>query len=388
MNAAAPRSFRRSLGLFELVSLGVGGTIGSGIFVVPGIAARIAGPASLLGWLVVGVSACSVAFAWAAVQRRSPSGADFTELFRPAFGAPAAAAIVTLYLAGTVLGIATIAAGLGQYLSYLAAPHGLLAEMAAIGVFLVVNLAGIALAGLTEDALTVIKILAIVGIALALAPFVEAPHLLPARMITAPELLQVAVIVYWPFTGFEISAIPVAETRRPEQIPRALLYVMLLVSLVYALLNVALIGAVGAPALAASPAPVADAIGRVFAGAGPAVAVVALVTMASALNAYIVAASRVLQNAAEAFRLPALGALSRSGVPAPALVAVCACSASLLLVSDHFDSLATGAVLATLVPYVAICLVASRAVESWWARAVSLLGASTSAAILVLYFVW
>jgi len=37
-------TFKRSLGLFEFFSLGVGGTIGSGIFVVPGIAARQSGP--------------------------------------------------------------------------------------------------------------------------------------------------------------------------------------------------------------------------------------------------------------------------------------------------------------------------------------------------------
>lgn len=50
-------SYRKSLGLVELVSLGVGGTIGSGIFVVPGIAAGIAGPSSLLAWLIVALSA-------------------------------------------------------------------------------------------------------------------------------------------------------------------------------------------------------------------------------------------------------------------------------------------------------------------------------------------
>lgn len=41
------KSYRKSLGLFELVSLGLGGTIGSGIFIVPGIAAGIAGPSSI-----------------------------------------------------------------------------------------------------------------------------------------------------------------------------------------------------------------------------------------------------------------------------------------------------------------------------------------------------
>ncbi|MBU4491870.1 MAG: hypothetical protein KKD69_05345 [Euryarchaeota archaeon] len=54
--------YRKNLGLDELVSFGVGGTIGSGIFVVPGIAAGLAGPGSLLAWLIVAISASCVGF--------------------------------------------------------------------------------------------------------------------------------------------------------------------------------------------------------------------------------------------------------------------------------------------------------------------------------------
>lgn len=39
--------YRRSLGMVELVSLGVGVTVGSGIFIVPGVAAKLSGPYSL-----------------------------------------------------------------------------------------------------------------------------------------------------------------------------------------------------------------------------------------------------------------------------------------------------------------------------------------------------
>ena len=45
----------KTLGLPELVSLGVGGTMGSGIFVVHGLAAGILGPFSLLAWFIVAV---------------------------------------------------------------------------------------------------------------------------------------------------------------------------------------------------------------------------------------------------------------------------------------------------------------------------------------------
>ena len=53
-------TYRRSLGLVELVSLGVGGTIGSGIFVVPGVAAKLSGPGSLIAWVIVALSASCV----------------------------------------------------------------------------------------------------------------------------------------------------------------------------------------------------------------------------------------------------------------------------------------------------------------------------------------
>jgi amino acid transporter len=51
------RSYKTSLGLLELVSLGIGGTIGSGIFIVPGIVAGIAGPSSIIAWFFALTSA-------------------------------------------------------------------------------------------------------------------------------------------------------------------------------------------------------------------------------------------------------------------------------------------------------------------------------------------
>ncbi|MDD1655209.1 MAG: hypothetical protein LUO91_05850, partial [Methanomicrobiales archaeon] len=64
--------YRKSLGLVELVSLGVGGTIGSGIFVVPAIAAGLLGSLSLLAWVVVAVSATCVmlCLAWTSEEAR------------------------------------------------------------------------------------------------------------------------------------------------------------------------------------------------------------------------------------------------------------------------------------------------------------------------------
>jgi len=51
---------KRLGGLFELVSPGAGGTIGSGIFVVLGITARLSGPWTHIVEVIVALSASSV----------------------------------------------------------------------------------------------------------------------------------------------------------------------------------------------------------------------------------------------------------------------------------------------------------------------------------------
>jgi amino acid transporter len=379
-------AYRKSLGLVELVSLGIGGTIGSGIFVVPGIAAGIAGPASLLAWAAVALSASCVALSLAWIQARSPSGTPFLSIFEPVFSPRASGALATIYLVSSVFGMATIAAGLGEYLTFFAIPHVLAAEIFIIMAFLGINLIGIAFSSRTEVILAAAKVVPIVVIAVALIPFIRIENLVPSGEVPLADLLKVAIIVYWPFTGFEISAIPVEETRDPRTISRALLIVMASVCAIYLVLNISLIGAVGSEELAASPAPVATAAGILFTGAAPLVALIGIVTMFSALNAYIIGTSRVLKNLAGRFRIPRLAELTSRGTPKAALVVSCILAGGLLFFSNSFDLLASIAVVTTLVPYIAICIVALRLSGDARQKIVGSLGAALAAAILVLYF--
>jgi amino acid transporter len=379
-------AYRKSLGLVELVSLGIGGTIGSGIFVVPGIAAGIAGPTSLLAWAAVALSASCVALSLAWIQARSPSGTPFLSIFEPVFSPRASGALATIYLVSSVFGMATIAAGLGEYLTFFAIPHVLAAEIFIIMAFLGINLIGIAFSSRTEVILAAAKVVPIVVIAVALIPFIRIENLVPSGEVPLADLLKVAIIVYWPFTGFEISAIPVEETRDPRTISRALLIVMASVCAIYLVLNISLIGAVGSEELAASPAPVATAAGILFTGAAPLVALIGIVTMFSALNAYIIGTSRVLKNLAGRFRIPRLAELTSRGTPKAALVVSCILAGGLLFFSNSFDLLASIAVVTTLVPYIAICIVALRLSGDARQKIVGSLGAALAAAILVLYF--
>jgi len=379
-------AYRRSLGLFELVSLGVGGTIGSGIFVVPGIAAGIAGPASLIAWLVVAVSASCVLLSLSYVSSRFTTSGSFYNLFASVFGRRVAVPLIILYIISSIFGVSTIAAGIGQYISYFGAPGVLVIEMGIIAAFCILNSIGISQSTLAENILTTIKIIPLVLIALLLLPFVRADNFVQTSPLTTAALLSAVIIVYWPFTGFEISAIPVEETKDHRLIARSLVLVMAIVVSVYLLLNIALIGSAGSATLAASPAPIATAASVLFSSAGPLVALVGIVAMLSALNAYIIGTSRVLQNISAQFSVPLVQDLSHRGTPVAALVTGCAVSAALLLFSNHFNELASISVITTLIPYIFFCLCSWVLVPKFSTRIISLAGAVSTAGILVLFF--
>jgi amino acid transporter len=381
-----PGTYKRSLGLLELVSLGVGGTIGSGIFVVPGVAARLSGPASLAAWVIVAISASCVLLSLAYIAYRFTATSSFYSLFESVFGSRFAFPLIVLYLVSAVFGVATIAAGIGQYLSYFDIAAGLLIEACIIAVFCCINIAGVSLTGKTENVLTIIKTVPLILIALMLLPFVKPENFVSQSPVTSAGILATVIIVYWPFTGFEISAIPVAETKDTGLIRKSLIIVMAIVVSLYLVLNIALIGSIGSAALAASPAPVATAAGIIFPASGTIIAFIGIVAMLSAMNAYILAASRVLHSIATRYSVIGIKELTPNGTPAYAIIAGCTVSAGLLFVSNNFALLATGSVIATLIPYIFFCLASWILVTTTRARIISGIGAISTAAILIIYF--
>jgi len=380
------RSYRRSLGLIELISLGVGGTVGSGIFVVPGIAARMTGPFSLLAWVIVAFSASCVLLSLASLSSRFTGSNGFYSLFESVFGARIAAPLMILYCISSIFGIATIAAGIGQYVSFFSVSPIVLVEIAILAFFLCLNCIGIALSGITENILTLLKIVPLVIIAIVLLPFVRPENLVSAAPLTMSGLLATVIIVYWPFTGFEICAIPVEETKDPALIRRSLLLVMLIVVALYLVLNTALIGSAGSAVLGSSPAPVAAAAGAVFPHAGEMVAFIGIIAMLSALNAYIIATSRILHALGVRFSVPWIRYLSRQGTPVATLTISCVAGMLLLLITNRFDTLAALSVVTTLVPYIFFCLAAWILIPLPRSRLVAAAGIFSTAAILVLYF--
>ena len=375
--------YKRNLSLWDLVSFGVGGTIGSGIFVVPGLAAGIAGPGSLVAWLLVAVSSICVMFSLAWTSSKYPSTGALYTIYSKVFGKNLSSLIVIMYMISAVFGIATIAAGIGQYILYLGYPDVIWIELLIILFFMLLNLIGSRPSSNMEMVLTILKTIPLIILAFLLLPHLKSQNFTPFFTGTPRDFLHAVIIIYWCFTGFEISAIPGEETENKKNIYRSLMIVMFIVTSVYLLLNISLIGSLGSSMIASSSAPLALAASTVFRASGNLMALIGIIAMMSALNAYLLAASRVLQNLSFENHVPVISDIGKNGTPYAAIILSSIAGASLLFFSNHFEKLATVSVITTLLPYLFICASAFKMFDSTRTRIISIAGLISTSLILV-----
>lgn len=377
----------KPLGIVDLVGLGVGGTIGSGIFVVPAVAAGIAGPESLYAWVLCAISFGSVLACLTLLSRKYAVTGAFYTIFERSFDERLSAFIVLAYIVSGILGVATIAAAIGECVSIPGVDTRLLEVILVVG-FGLINLVGLALSAWIEDILTVLKILPLLIIPLILLPFVSPGNFLSGGTGgTAGSLsfLASAVVIYWCFTGFELSAIPSRSVRDPEHdVPRSLVYVFLAVTVIYLALNFAILGSVGAKDLASTSTPISYVTERFFPGTGVIITAVAIISMLSALNAYLLGTAIVMQDFTQKYNRAF--AFERKGVPVYTVILCTALTAFLLLFTDYFVFLASASVIATLIPYLFLCYAAMKKIDKPWVKLIGAIGIISTLIVLVSTF--
>jgi len=305
MNDTSP-GYVRSLRPWDAALIVVGGVIGGGIFLNPGIVAQRteSGLALLLLWVAAGVLTLIGALCYAELGARRPRAGGTYVYLREAFGPLAGflfgwTMLLVIY-SGSSAAVATI------FASYAAALFGLPPTWAlplTVGALVFVggiNLFGIRLGAQIQNLFALLKLLAVAvlvvcGLFLAGAGHGQVLAVDPARH--GVGFISAALPVLFAYSGFTYLNNLAGEVRDPQRtLPRALTLGMLLVIGAYALVNVAYLAVLGHAGLAASTAPAADVMQQV---AGPVGAkVIALGVAISTLgfcNITLVAGARVLQ---------------------------------------------------------------------------------------------
>jgi amino acid transporter len=219
-----------------------------------------------------------------------------------------------------------------------ASPDSLMGKMfyavLATAILLTVNLFGLRAGKLTQNALTVFKVLALlilVGgslIAIGLSPDVIVPSTVEA---TAPQqgqsfdgFLLAMVLVMFTYGGWNDMSFVATEIKNPaKNILRALVLGVCTVSVIYLLINIAMLMVLGRAGLAASDTPASDMLKvTIGSGAEKIMALLICITALGAVNGMMFTSARIyhaLGNQVSAFAW--LGKWnSRLQVPARSLV--------------------------------------------------------------------
>jgi APA family basic amino acid/polyamine antiporter len=254
-------SLERRLGTADAVVLGLGAMIGAGVFSAIGAAAEAAGPGMLIGLLIAAAVAYCNATSSAQLAAEYPeSGGTYVygrERLGPFWGHLAGWGFVV----GKTASLTAMALTVGAYVT---PGWERPVAVAAVAGMTFVNYVGVEKTALATRAIVGVVLTVLAGTVVAawlggtasidrFVPFVAEGGLI--------GILRSAGLLFFAFAGYARIAILGEEVRKPERtIPRAIPLALGIVVLVYGAVAASALAAVGAPALASSPAPLATAV--------------------------------------------------------------------------------------------------------------------------------
>ena len=307
----SPVGYARRIGPFSGTMMVVGGIIGSGIFLNPAIVAQRVGTAGLtmLVWGIGAVVAILGAFIFAELGALRPTAGGGYAYLRDAFGPLPAFlygwALLVAIASGATAAVAVTFASYAVPLLGLGAAARIPLAAGVIVLLALVNIVGVRPGAVTQNVFTILKLAAIGALVVGglafsgahplASPASTATHAPPAALAIALGTALVPVLFAyggWQQTNFVAEEMVDAE----RNLPRALVWGVLIVAAVYLAVNLTYLRALGVDGLAASAAPAADAMELRFGQVGRTLIEVGIaVSTFGFLNLVILVTPRVYQ---------------------------------------------------------------------------------------------
>lgn len=303
------RNLPRVLGLWDIVSIVIGGVIGSGIFLVPkDIAREVQAPLLIMAvWAVGGILSLFGALSFGELGAAMPDAGGVYVYLREAYGSAVAFLFGwTLFLVIDSGAIATLTVAFStKYLPHFVAlsPAAQKIVSAALILFLMaVNLVGVRAGANLQNFLTIIKFVGLVGVCGVIFIFAKDGHtsnfVQPAGKLSAGLLgpFGVALIAsLWAYKGWEAATYSAGETKNPQRnLPLGILIGSVACVVLYIIAQLAYLYVIPASGIAQSDRIAADAMYKVVGGIGASViSFIILFSIAGAANQNFLCSPRV-----------------------------------------------------------------------------------------------
>jgi amino acid efflux transporter len=291
VESSTPIEHRGSLGLGQGTALYIGSVLGTGILVLPGLAAAAAGPASILAVAAVLVLSIPLAGTFAALAARYPDAGGVASFVRRALGGTAARMTGYWFYFGVCVGAPVLAILGGEYVVAVLGVDRAAVPIIGFAVFVppfIANWFGVRVAGWVQFVLTGLLLAVVVGVVAVTFPAVEASNFEPFLPNGWAGVGLAISLFVWAFAGWEVGTHVSGEFRNPRRtIPLATGIAIVVVGAGYLALQFVTVAVLGDRA-GDGQAPLVDLVETTAPGVGPVlVAIVAAIVTFGVMNAYL-----------------------------------------------------------------------------------------------------
>lgn len=311
--------------------------LGSGIFVLPGIAAAKTGSSIWLAYLLAAICILPAALSKSELATSMPSsGGTYVYIertFGPVFGTIAG---IGLWLS-LLLKSSFALVGFGAYLTVLVSIDEGFTKYAALFFLLVIlflNIFGIKKVGKVQIVIVSISLISLAALLIFGIPNVKQEYLQPVFSNGNIGLASTVAFVYISYAGVTKIAAIAGEIKRPNvNLPRAMILSLVIMSLIYVSVAFVLVGNIPMEILGTDIKPIYT-ISEILGGTyvGYAAAIVGVITLVSMANSGVLAASRFPFAMAIDKLLPAFMSKIHSKYLTPVVTIVMTCMVMALVI--------------------------------------------------------
>ena len=344
MNNTLPS--KSPLGYWSVVSIGIGGMVGGGIFAVLGLAIQLAHDGAPLAFALAGLVALITAYSYVCLSVEYPSQGGTVIFINRAFGTDYFSGSLNVLLClSYVIMLSLYAYAFGSYgASFFPLPlHALMKHVLLSFIIIVLtglNMMGAKVVGKSEIGIVALKIAILIFFISIGIFYADFEVLKPTNWAPPLQLIAGGMIIFLAYEGFELIANAAQDVQSPKKVlPYAYYSSVIFTIILYVLIAAVTLGTLDLHLLIAARGYALAASAKTFLGdAGfSLIGIAALLSTASAINATLYGTSRIVHILAQAGQLPKFLETKGKDQPIESLLLL----ASLTLVIANFFDLSS-----------------------------------------------
>lgn len=239
---------KRSITWMQGAALTIGAVLGSGILVLPAIVAEMAGPASLVSWLLMGIFSLPMVIAIGAMSSRFPDSGGMAAYARQGFGPRISQLTGLLMLSAMPIGMPlTALVGAHYWGSVMSWSMGEI-HLAAAGLLVVaigLNYRGIELSGRIQITVVSIILFILMAVVVSAVPEIRFAAFTPFAPHGWMPVGEAMVLLFFAFMGWEMISHLAEEFQNPvRDIPKSLGLAVIVVNFIYFAVAFVMVGSV------------------------------------------------------------------------------------------------------------------------------------------------